>query len=158
MSVPYNPFEPLDLFLLKEMQRARKQFLVVQRFGWPGVPDKKGFMVTPYEQQIPAMQHVEMLDPKEGKLIDLLSEADKITALINHPQYLLFINNFRDELWASRILKHYQKNIISYLITHTTIPVKNGISIELTFKFGRLKAIIDSKGPRKEFDAYDLVK
>jgi hypothetical protein len=157
MSIPYNPFEPLDRLLLKEITTAGKHFLVIQQFNWPGVPDKKGFMVTPYKEEGPARLHFEKLAPKEGSLINLESETETVTALINHPQYLLFLNTFRDEDWASRTLKYYQRNIVTYLSANSTIRLDNKINIELIFKYGRLKAIIQSDGNSSEFDAYDLV-
>ena len=158
MSTSYNPFELLTLPLLKDLLRRHKYFIVVQRFNWPGIMTGKGFMVTPYEEQKSAKAHADKLDIKEGRMIDLQIEMQKITQLIDGPQYFLFLNTFRDAHWASKVLKHYQNNIVLFLNANTTIRIKDGIDIELAFHDGRLKAIIQSKGPLKEFDAYDLIK
>ena len=159
MYVPYNPFEPVDLPLLLEMQRMHKHLLVIQRFSWPGVASGKGFMVTPYnnEQEELAKQHAEKLVPTEGRLVDLKKESEKVISLINDPSYLLFVNNFSDGSWAEQMLKYYGKNIMSFVAANTNFRRK-GIDIELAFEYGRLKAIIKSNGPKKEFDAYDLIR
>ncbi|GLU52586.1 ribosomal protein S21/MRP21 [Dyadobacter frigoris] len=91
-------------------------------------------------------------------MIDLQVGIQRITPLIDDPKYFLFLNTFRDAHWASKVLKHYQKNIVLYLKANTTIRIKDGIDIELAFQNGRLKAIVQSNGPLKEFDAYDLIK
>ena len=156
MDVPYNPFEPVDLPLLLEMQREQKYFLVIQRFSWPGVAPGKGFMVTPYEQEEPAKQHAAELAPKEGRFVDLQKESEKVMSLVNDPDYSLFVNNFSDDRWADRMLKHYRKNILSFVSANTDF-LRKGVDIKLTFKYGRLKAIINSTGLKKEFDAYDVL-
>jgi len=158
MSIPYNPFELFNLPILKDLLRRNKYFLVVQRLNWPGVPAYKGFMVTPYEEKKTAKQHAEKLLPKEGRLIDLHVELEKITGLIDDPKYLVFFYTFRDPDWASRVLKHYQKNIALFFKESTTITIIDRTDIELAFQDGKLKAIIESNGPVTEFDAYDLIK
>ena len=157
MDVPYNPFEPVDLPLLLEMQRMQKYYVVIQRFSWPGVALGKGFIVTPYEKEELAKQHAEKLAPKEGRFIDLQSEFELVKSLINDPHYSLFVNNVSNKSWADQMLKHYKKNIISFVTANTNFRRK-GIDIELAFKYGRLKAIIHTTGPKKEFDAYDLFR
>ena len=116
-------------------------------------------MVTPYhyEQEELAKQHAEKLAPREGRLIDLQKESEKVISLINDPSYLLFVNNFSDGSWAEQMLKYYRNNIISFVAANTNFRRK-GIYIELAFEYGRLKAIIKSNGPKKEFDAYDLIR
>ncbi|MBE9462115.1 hypothetical protein ACFP1I_12830 [Dyadobacter subterraneus] len=158
MSVPYNPFELLNLPLIKELLRKNTNFLVVQRLQWPGIPNKKGFIATPYQQQKAAREHEQKLDSNEGRMIDLQFELDKILALIESPKYLLFLNAYRDLDWQDKILKHYQKNILSKLEISTQIQAIEDVSIDLSFKFGKLTASIQFGESIQEFGLLDLIK
>ena len=158
MSVPYNPFELLNLSFLKDILRKQSYFLVVQRLYWPGIPDKKGFIATPYQNEQLAKAHAKKLDSKEGRLIDLQSEKDKIFELIESPKYLLFLNTCRDADWESKILKHYEKNIELNLKTLILIQPEQKVDIELTFEQGILKAIIQTQESVQEFSLHDLIK
>jgi hypothetical protein len=56
------------------------------------------------------------------------------------------------------MLNHYRRNIRYFLTQNTNLPVKKEIDVELTFKYGRLKAIVQSASHKLEFDAYDLIR
>lgn len=158
MSVPYNPLELLNLPLLKDLLRKNTCFLVVQRFHWPGIADKRGFIATPYQQERPAKEHAQKLASTEGRLINLQFESDKILELIESPKYLLFSNTCRDPEWQEKVLKHYQKNILSNLNQNDTTKALKDFGIELSFKFGKLTAIIQSKESIQDFLLFNLIK
>ncbi|GLU57131.1 hypothetical protein Dfri01_65920 [Dyadobacter frigoris] len=158
MSIPYNPFELLNLPLTRDLLRKNTHFLVVQRLQWPGIPDKKGFIATPYQHLKPAQEHAQKLNSNEGRMIDLQFELDKILALIESPKYLLFLNAYRDLDWQDKVLKHYQKNILSKLEISTEIQSIEDVSIDLSFKFGKLTALILFGESIQEFSLLDLIK
>ncbi|WP_159466593.1 hypothetical protein [Dyadobacter sp. 3J3] len=144
--------------LLKDPLRKRSYFLVVQRFNWPGVAASKGFMVTPYQQQKPSLTHAQTLDAKQGRMLDLRAEIEKITKLIDDPRYFLFLNTFRDADWKSKVLNHYHRNIEANVKMHAPLDALEEISIELTFDKGELKAIIQMQESIREFNLCDLIK
>ena len=115
-------------------------------------------MGTPYTDQAKAAQHVSHLSEKEGNVLNLSADATKITDLINDPKYYLFLNTFRDPNWDNRILKHYQRNIISYLKARMPIRQSDAIDIHLSLQYGRLKAVVTANGPEHTFDAYEMIK
>ncbi|GLU57426.1 hypothetical protein Dfri01_68870 [Dyadobacter frigoris] len=157
MSVPYNPFELLNLPLIKDLLRKNTHFLVVQRLQWPGIPDKKGFIATPYQQQKPAQEHAQKLDSNEGRMINLQFELDKILALVESPKYLLFLNAYRDLDWHDKVLKHYQKNILSNLKQHHMIQTFEEADFECSFESGRLMVRVQILESIQKFLLYDLI-
>jgi hypothetical protein len=157
MSVPYNPFELFDLPTLKDMLRKGRNFLVIQRFSWPGIPAGKGFMVSAYQDEKTAWQHAKKLDGKEGRLVNLPAEYDTVTLLINHPQYLLFISAFREPDWQARLLGHYQKSIESFLIDKTGGEFNQKTDIEFSVKYGTLKVITRTKDREDEYDTVEMI-
>lgn len=158
MSVPYNPFELLNLPLLKDLIRKRKRFLVVQRLSWPDIAIKKGFIATPHQLEKHARDHAQKLILNECRLIDLQSESHKILELIDSTKYLLFLTSCRDHDWEDKVLKHYQKNILSNLKMKAKIQTLEDVSIELSFKLGKLTATIQNDEFILEFSLYDLIK
>lgn len=158
MSVPYNPFELLNLPTLKELLRKDTRFLVVQRLQWPGLAYNKGFIATPYQLEKPAKEHAQKLGVNEGRMIDLKAEIGRVMELIESPKYLFFLNTCRDDGWEDRLLKHYQKNILSTLNTTAQIQDLGNAGIELSFKFGKLTAIIQTEDIAQEYSLYDLIK
>jgi hypothetical protein len=157
MSVAYNPFELLDLPALKDMQRKGKYFLVIQRFHWPGLPAKKGFIVSPYQEEKVGRQHAETLDNKEGRLIDLSVEYNIVLSLINHPQYLLFLSSFREPDWQVRLLRYYQKNIESFFADKTQTNFNQNTDIEFCIRYGKLRAMIRTESREDEYDVIEML-
>lgn len=157
MSIPYNPFELLTLILLKNFQRNKQHLLIIQRFNWPGIPAGRGFIVTPYLSEKPARQHQATLGSKEGRLVNLYLEMDTVITLLNSPNYLLFVNTFREMRWNIRVLTHYQKNIVSFLQAKSITIGEHQTDIELTLEYGKLKAIVRSAGTEQHFDAYEII-
>nr|WP_295933001.1 hypothetical protein [uncultured Dyadobacter sp.] len=158
MTAAYNPFEILNVPMLKQIEQHGNHFIVLQRFNWPGIEPGRAFMGTPYAEQSKAAEHVAHLSEKEGKLLNLNADAVKITDLINDPKYNLFLSTFRDPNWDNRILKHYQRNIISYLKARIPFRQSNPIDINLSLEYGRLKAVVTANGPEHTFDAYEMIK
>jgi len=157
MSVAYNPFELLDLPALKDMQRKGKCFLVIQRFQWPGLPAKKGFIVSPYQEEKMGRQHAETLDNKEGRLIDLSVEYNIVLSLINHPQYLLFLSSFREPDWQLRLLRYYQKNIESFFADKTETKFNQNTDMEFGIRYGKLRAMIRTESREDEYDVIEML-
>ncbi|MCF0059094.1 hypothetical protein [Dyadobacter sp. CY356] len=158
MSVPYNPFEPLNLPLFKDLIRNKTCYLVVQRLQWPGIAEKKGFIATPYQQQKPAKEHAQTLSVSEGRLINLQSEMEKILGLIDSTKYLLYLNTFTDPDWEDKVLKYYQKNILSNLNLNETTKALKELGIEYSFRFGKLMVTIQTEESIKEFFLFELIK
>ncbi|TDE18086.1 hypothetical protein [Dyadobacter psychrotolerans] len=157
MSVPYNPFELLTLPLLKNFQRSKQHLLIIQRFSWPGVPAGSGFMITPYMSENLARQHADTLEIKEGRLVNLYLEMDKVIILLNSSKYLLFVNSFREMRWSARVLSHYQKNVMAYLTANGFPGPQDQIEIELTLQWGKLEAIIRYGESKQTFYIYEMI-
>jgi hypothetical protein len=96
MIAAYNPFEILNQPMIKTIVRQGNQFLVLQRFSWPGLQEGTAFIGTPYVNEIKAREHEKALVAHEGKLLNLTSDLEKLTQLINNPKYYLFLSRFRD--------------------------------------------------------------
>lgn len=47
MTAAYNPFEILNIPMLKRIAQHGSHFIVLQRFDWPGIVPGRGFMGTP---------------------------------------------------------------------------------------------------------------
>jgi len=142
MTAAYNPFEILNLPLLRGIIQHGNRVIVLQRFNWPGITEGHGFMGTPSTDEAKAKQDVAQSSEKEGKFLNLSADAEKITNLINDPKFYLFLNTFRDTNRDAKILKHYQRNIISFLHSRMTIRQKDPIDIHLVLEYGRLKQLL----------------
>jgi hypothetical protein len=154
----YNPFEPLSEDVLKRIISLGNKYFVVQRFQWPGLSPSNTFVATPYADKDDAVRHTSDLQEKEGKLLIVPEEILKITSLINSDAYFIFVNTFRDQSWATRIIKAYNKNIVSYIRARTNFKAKDPIDIELKFENGRLLAVISSGDTQHLTSAYELIK
>lgn len=158
MIAAYNPFEILNLPMIRRLISHGNHLIVLQRFNWPGIAPGQSFMATPYSNEGSAKKHADQLAEKEGKILNLSSDIEKITALINNPKYYLFLCTFRDEKWDQKMLKLYQRNMISFLRAKMPISSNDAIDIHMHLKFGRLKATVTANGPEHEFDVYDMIK
>jgi hypothetical protein len=158
MIAAYNPFEILNQPMIKTIVRQGDQFLVLQRFSWPGLQDGMAFIGTPYVNEIKAREHEKALAANEGKVLNLTSDLEKLTQLIDDPKYYLFLCTFRDPKWKSKILHQYQGNILSFLKAKMPIHSPDGVRVDLYLKFGRLTASIILNNPEFEFDAYDMIE
>lgn len=158
MIAAYNPFEILNLPIIRRLISHGNHFIVLQRFNWPGIAEGHGFMATPYPNELLAKKHADQLAEKEGKTLNLSSDIEKIGSLIDNPKYNLFLCTFRDEKWDQKMLKLYQRNIISFLKTKMPISSNSSIDIHMYLKYGRLKATVTANGPEYEFDVYQMIK
>lgn len=154
----YNPFEPLSEEVLKRIISQGNKYFVIQRFPWPGLSPSNSFVVTPYADKDDAFRHAADLQEKEGKLLIVPEEILKITSLITSDAYFIFVNTFRDQSWAPRVIKAYNKNIVSYIRARTNFKPKDPIDIELKFENGRLVAVISSGDIQYLTSAYELIK
>lgn len=155
----YIPFEQVTLNLFHDMvSRGYKDF-VLQKFEWPGVVQGKGFLLSAYENKEQANEHVVELDIKEGKALHIPEDIENIEKLLEvNSGYRIFLNKLRDQDWEKRMLKYYKVNIVNYLRFNTRFKRKDPVDILFTLEFGRVKAVIESAGIRKEVKAFDLIK
>ena len=56
------------------------------------------------------------------------------------------------------MLKFYKNNIVNYSRFNSRFKRKDPVEILFTLEHGRVKAVIESTGLRKELKAYDLIK
>jgi len=155
----YIPFEQLTSNLFHDLiARGYKDF-VLQKFEWPSVKNGKGFLLSAYENKENADEHAFELDIKEGKALHIPQDFEKIEKLLEvNSGYRIFLNKIRDADWEKRMLKYYRVNIVNYLRFNTQFKRKDPVDILFTLEHGRVKAVIDSVGIRKEVNAFELIK
>lgn len=158
MTASYNPFLVLDMPTLKDVMYSGKYFIVLQRFNWPGLPQGQAFIATPYNDPRAAQKHAAKLTAQEGRMLDVRTERDKFARLFNDPRYVVFVSKFKEGDWQGKVIKHYQKNIHSFLTAKTGIAPDEKTSIELTFDEGHLMAHIISNGEQYQWEACELFK
>jgi hypothetical protein len=158
IAATYNPFEILNLPLLRTLIREGNQHIVLQRFNWPGIRERFGFIGTPYVDESKAKKHQAQLSPREGKILNLNLDIEKLNNLVGNPQYYLFLNTFRDQQWNARILIRYQHKITTFLKSQMSVESKDSIDIHLRLEFGRLVATITGNGREAEFEVYEMIK
>lgn len=155
----YIPFEQITLKLYQDLFARGYNDFVLQKFEWPGVNHGKGFLLSAYENKDHALVHALKLDIKEGKVLHILDDFEKIEKLLKvNSGYRIFLNKIKNIDWEKRMLKHYNLNIINYLRSNTKFKRTDKIDILFTLEYGRVKAVIESNGTRKEVNAYDLIK
>lgn len=155
----YIPFEQVTVKLFHDLVARGYRHYVLQRLEWPGVAAGKGFILSPYADEPTALAHAQQLQEKEGKALHLPDDAAKIADLLQPGSgYRIFLNKFSDEHWNTRMLKHYQHNIIYYLRTHTRFKRTDPIDIFFTLESGRVWAIISSGDTRKKVPAMDVIR
>jgi hypothetical protein len=138
---------------------SRKADFVLQRFEWPDVKEKAGFLLTPYDDKQAADQHAHQLGAKEGRALQLPQDADKIESLLaTGSGYRIFLNRIKEENWDKRMLKLYEKNIVNYLRTKTRFQRKNPIDILFSLEYGRVVAIITDGQTQKKVFAIDILR
>ena len=65
----YNPFEQVTKSSFRELVESGYADFVLQRFEWPDVKEKTGFLLTPYDDEQAADQHAHQLGSKEGRAL-----------------------------------------------------------------------------------------
>jgi len=74
----YNPFEQVTKSSFRELIESGYADFVLQRFEWPDVKEKTGFLLTPYDDKETTDQHAHQLGAKEGRALQLPQDGDKI--------------------------------------------------------------------------------
>lgn len=155
----YNPFEPVTKALFNELVESGFENFVLQRFNWPGVKEKSGFLLTPYDEKNQAEEHAFHLDSKEGKSLQIPEDNEKIDSLLSVGSgYRIFLNRIKDENWESRMKKLYEKNIINYLRTKTRFKRTDHIDIYFSLENGRVVAEITNGETQKKVFAIELLR
>ena len=155
----YNPFEQVTKSSFRELVESGYADFVLQRFEWPDVKEKTGFLLTPYDDKENADQHAHQLGAKEGRALQLPQDADKIESLLETGSgYRIFLNRFKEESWDKRMLKLYEKNIVNYLRTKTRFQRKNPIDILFSLAYGRVVATITDGQTKKKVFAIEILR
>lgn len=155
----YNPFVPVTKDFFRELVESGYSHFVQQRFEWPGVKEKSGFLLKPYDEQRHAEIHAHYLDLKEGKVIQISEDAEKLKALLTAGSgYRIFLTQIRGDNWDKRMLKIYDKNIFNYLRTKTKFHRKNPIDIFFSLEDGRVVALITNGHSKKKVLAIEILR
>ncbi len=153
----YNPFNNFTSDTVLQLLRAGANFIVLQRFQWPGIPHGKGYMATPYHDESTATTHLNNLEQNEGKVIQLDPLPEKVREMIKSDNYDLFINTVKETKWKNELLKQYRQNIYSYLRSSTEFTTKSPIDIDVYFENGRLLSRITSNDKTHITTVYKLI-
>src|ERR1700744_3055553 len=98
-SLFYNPFLRVKEDTLKKLMGARKPYVVIQRFQWPGQHLQKTFLMSAYADEQEAHSHELELAPKEGKVLNLndLNQYQTVIKLLkNESGIKMFYNGTID--------------------------------------------------------------
>ena len=155
----YIPFEQVTLNLYHDLINRGYKIFVIQKFNWPSILPGKGYLLSAYGNLELAEEHVAELEYKEGKLLQLPEDFEKIELLLEvNSGYRIFLNKIKDADWKKRMLKYYKVNIVNYLRFNTSFKRSDPIEIFFTLNYGRVKAVIESNGTKKEVNAFELIK
>lgn len=96
----YNSFEQVNKSFFSEPVGSGYADFVLQRFEWPDVKEKAGFLLTTYDDKEAADQHSHQLGAKEGRALQLPQDAAKIESLLaKGSDYRIFPNRINEENW-----------------------------------------------------------
>lgn len=156
-KVLYNPFDRLTEAMIRYSISSGEIYWVVQRFRWPGVADKKGFIVSRYTVEVEAMAHFSALDPGEGKLLNIWKEAEKITCLMGPgSEYQFFTNTLRED-WEKGLKAAYKDKFIAY-IRQAHFAGRGAVEINLSLDHGRVIAEMQNeKGQSSKIPIYKIL-
>ena len=155
----YNPFEPVTKSLFKDLIEQEFSVFVLQRFEWPGLKEKTGFLLSPYDDELKAKFHASQLNPKEGKTLQIPEDAESIDRLLSTGSgYRIFLNQIKEENWDKRMLKMYDKNIVNYLRTKSKFQRKSPIDILFSLENGRVVATISDGATSQKVLAIELLR
>jgi hypothetical protein len=157
----YIPFEHLTGEIIRDGIDMGKFYWIIQRFPWPGGEGGIYFMATPYADEGEARTHEAVLDPGEGKLMDMRTAISRIEEMLHAAsRYKIFVNTHHDPDWSKTTLRTYRNNITSFMRSQHKMKVDRdaGVDITFTFRFGRLIAKVISGDSSAEFYAYDMIK
>jgi len=63
----YNPFKQVTKSSFRELVESGYADFVLQRFEWPDVKEKTGFLLTPYDDREAAHHHAHQFGGNGGK-------------------------------------------------------------------------------------------
>lgn len=155
----YIPFVQITISLFEELIEKGYKYFVLQRFEWVAVEHSKGFLLSAYANPEEAQTHSNELDAKEGKLLQMPHDYEKIIKLLEvNSGYRIFLDRFKDADWEKRMLRLFKNNIVNYLRFNTRFKRKDPVEILFTLEHGRVLAIIESGGISKKVNAYEIIK
>lgn len=155
----YIPFVQITISLFEELLEKGYKHFVLQRFEWVAVEHGKGFLLSAYANQEEAQTHSNELDAKEGKLLKMPQDYEKIIKLLEvNSGYRIFLDRFKDADWEKRMLRLFKNNIVNYLRFNTRFKRKDPVEILFTLEHGRVWAIIESGGVSKKVNTYEIIK
>lgn len=155
----YNPFYSFSDDVFRRFIAGGTRYYVLQRFEWTSIAPGNGFMVTPYEDLTEAEHHASALEIKEGKLLVIPEDIEKVNKLlVAGSPYRLFLNKLKEENWNSKMLDTYKQRITSYLRSRTSFTNKDSISILFTMEHGRVIANISNGDKELRVSAFELIK
>ncbi len=117
-SLFYNPFLRITEDSLRKLMGAGKQYVVIQRFQWPGQPPQKTFLLSAYADETEARLHEQQLGEKEGKaqnLLDLNHYQIIINLLKKQSGMAVFFNGTLDARHEKRLQNAYRKAVSAYI-------------------------------------------
>lgn len=136
----YNPFDCLTRDILEICDKSGHHYWVVQRFNWPGLPLNTAFICSAYDDAALAEQHIRALGPKEGKVLDIRHDLEKILTLLKKESgYHIFTNTLKMG-WQAKLQQAYKTKFIEF-IKHNTALTSTGrivVDINLYLDYGRV--------------------
>jgi len=160
-TIPYIPFERLSAGILERAAEEGLVYWVVQRFNWPGISPGKAFIATPYGEEPLAREHEAQLGPKEGKMLNIKADREKIQKLQQEQtEYKLFSNSFADKDWNKKMMTSYGPKIRNYVKFVSPLRVRGSMQLDIffTLEYGRLMAIISCENRTDKVAVTDMIK
>lgn len=155
----YIPFDQLTQDSFRIIVENGYRYFVLQRLEWPGITQNTGFLLSPYTDQTDALAHAFHLAQKEGKVLMLPDDLDKILSLLESGSgYRVFLSRIKEVGWEKRMLRMYKDTIIGYLRNNTRFKRRDSIDILFTLEHGRVWAVISNGNTEKRVKAIDLIR
>ncbi len=155
----YNPFAQVTEEQFRQLITTGYRYFILQRFEWPGVKEKTGFLLSPYIKKEEADLHSMRLNPNEGKIVRMPDDAMKVGSLLKKDSgYRIFLNQLREVGWENRMLRVFEDKIVSYLRFRTTFKRSDPINILFTLESGRVYAIVSNGKIEIRVPAIDILK
>lgn len=145
---------------VKKLMGAGKQYVVIQRFRWPGQSAQKTFLLSAYADEHEARLHEQQLGEKEGKaqnLLDLNHYQNIINLLKNQSGVVVFFNGTLDARHEKRLQNAYKKAVSAY-IHYIRMKKEDHYDVRIFVEYGRLKAEITSGERSHTALFYDMIK
>lgn len=151
----YNPFEKITTESFKNLIIEGFTYYVIQRLVWPNSTNK-WFLLSAYKIKDQAINHESLLREKEGKVLEIPRDQEKIYNLLN-TGYSIFYGRMKED-WSQQVIRAYQKKIIAYLRDKTKFKRSDHIDILFTLEVGRPIAKITNGDMEEIIPAIELIK